>query len=223
MKHLIIGILGIIFFQNARSQDVAFVPNLQYQLEYGPLFESPAVDTTAVTPKRKLLPDNMSLMERSLWGESGLFRSVGLAAPLTPEVRKSELGLRRTMLSIHQIGGFVTLGLMISTVYYGQLVLNGHRQYLPRHKAFVAATIVSYTATGLLSVMSPPPLIRRDEISTTTIHKTLAWVHFLGMVVTPIIGKTIKHSSNINMAHYHQVSAYITTGALAASMIVVTF
>jgi hypothetical protein len=66
-------------------------------------------------------------------------------------------------------------------------------------------------------------LIRRDEFSTTTLHKSLAWIHFAGMIVTPILGNTIKRSTNINMGHYHQVSAYITTAALAASMITMTF
>lgn len=224
MKPILALASVLILFVTAQSQEIPSAIPLQDQLVYGPMEGSGVADSVVSTPKRKLLPDNMSFMERSLWSENGLFRKIGLASsPLTPEVRKSELGLRRTMLSVHQIGGFVTLGLMISAAYCGQEVLNGNRQYLRAHKALVTATIISYSATGILSVTSPPPLIRRDEFSTTTVHKALAWVHFLGMVVTPIIGSTIKHSSNINMAHYHQISAYVTTGALAASMIIVTF
>ncbi len=186
-------------------------------------------DTLHIEPlhtigKRSLLPEHMSLMERGLWGESGLLRTVGLASPLTPEVRKGELTLRRTMLSIHQVGGFITLGLMGTTVYYGQQVLNGRYDLLPRHKTFITATIISYSATALLAVLSPPPLIRRDEVSTTTIHKALAWVHFAGMVATPILGRLIHNSSDYyRSAHFHQVSAYITTAALAASLLVITF
>jgi hypothetical protein len=130
------------------------------------------------------------------------------------------------MLTMHQIGGFVTLGLMATTVYYGQQSLNnpGIRTYRRYHQGFVAATIASYSATGLLAVLSPPPLIRRDEVSTTTIHKTLAWVHFVGMVVTPILGASLRRSFKYDqLARFHQVSAYVTTGALAASLIVVTF
>jgi hypothetical protein len=79
--------------------------------------------------------------------------------------------------------------------------------------------------TGLLSVLSPPPLIRRDETSTTTIHKTLAWVHAAGMILTPILGLAInKRGTSISdKAHYHQIAAYITTAVFAASMIIITF
>jgi hypothetical protein len=184
-------------------------------------------DQTLPPPvKPKLLPDNMSFMEKGLWGENGFFRGIGIASPLTPEVRKSELGLRRTMLSLHQIGGFVTLGLMATTVYYGQKYLNNaQRSDRDMHQTFVLATIISYSATALLSVLSPPPMIRRDEVSTTTIHKTLAWVHVAGMILTPILGAAISRrgASYYEQARVHQISAYITTAVFAASMIVITF
>ncbi len=185
--------------------------------------------------KPKLLPDNMSFMEKAVWGESGILRSIGIASPLTPEVRKHELEVRRTMLTMHQIGGFLTLGSLIGTVYFGQKSLNdpytGQRQdpYRKAHQTFVTTTIALYGATGLLAVFSPPPLIRRDEMSTTTIHKTLAWLHFAGMVLTPIIGNTILKRgpvgryTDLNQARFHQISAYATTAVFAASMIVVMF
>lgn len=177
-------------------------------------------------PKPRLLPDNLSLMERVLWGEDGLVRSIGIASPLTPEVRKHELDVRRTMLTMHQIGGFVTLGSMLTTAYFGQRYLDkGLRRDRDLHQAFVATTLISYGLTAALSVLSPPPLIRRDEFSTTTLHKTLAWVHFAGMIVTPLLGSAIEHSRGGNYfdrARYHQVSAYITTAVFAASLIVIT-
>ncbi len=183
-----------------------------------------AADTFARPVKPKLLPDNISFMERTLWGEHGLMRSVGLASPLTVESRKHELSLRRTMLTAHQIGGFVTLGLMGTAAYFGQQVLNGRNDLRGAHKSFVLATIISYSATGALAIFSPPPLIRRDEFSTTTLHKTLAWVHFAGMIVTPLLGAAInRHSDYYHRAHLHQVAAYITTATLAVSMIVMTF
>jgi hypothetical protein len=192
------------------------------------------IDVTAITeedtiqppPRRKLLPDKLSFVERGLWDETGLMRKIGIAGPLTPESRKRELTARRTMLTIHQIGGFVTLGLMTSAVYCGQQLLNGRRQFRNLHQGLVVGTIASYSVTGLLAALSPPPLIRRDEVSTTTIHKTLAWVHFVGMVVTPILGATLHHTHTLNYdqtARFHQVSAYITTAALAASLVVITF
>ncbi len=192
---------------------------------------APAVDTIPAAPPPamqrsapKLLPDNISFMERTLWGEHGLFRSVGLASPLSVESRRSELSLRRTMLTAHQIGGYVTLGMMGTAIYFGQKVLDGRNDLRGTHKTFVAATIGAYSLTALLSVLSPPPLIRRDEFSTTTLHKTLAWVHFAGMVVTPILGSMInRHADYYTRAHTHQVAAYITGATLALSMVVMTF
>jgi hypothetical protein len=114
---------------------------------------------------------------------------------------------------------------MGATVYFGQKVIDGHREYRRNHQYFETATIISYSATGLLAIVSPPPLIRRDEVSTTTIHKTLAWVHVAGMIITPILGGMLKHrnSTNYQSEHIHQISGYLTTAVFAASMIVVTF
>ena len=78
----------------------------------------------SVVRRPRLQPENLGFFERNLWSENGLFRSMGIAAPLTPESRKSELKLRRTMLVAHETSGFVTLGLMLTTVYYGQRVIN---------------------------------------------------------------------------------------------------
>jgi hypothetical protein len=171
----------------------------------------------------RLLPNNMSFMEKGLWGETGFLRSSGLASPLTPQSRASELSLRRSMLSIHQIGGFVSLGMMMSAAYTGQKIIDGNPGYRSYHKGFVAATITTYSITGLLAILAPPPLIRRDEISTTTIHKTLAWVHAVGMIITPILGASIGRHSDLKREHVHQFAGYITTAVFAASMITVTF
>ncbi len=224
MKHIVLSIVVVaLFIQVLQAQEYTYLPSLKDQLLYGPL--ELQIDSLPQAPKRKLLPDNMSFMEKGLWGEDGIFRSIGLAAPLTPESRKSELALRRTMLTAHQIGGFVTLWSMITAVYFGQLLINnGDRGYRKNHQIFVTTTIISYSATGLLAVLSPPPMIRRNEMSTTTIHKTLAWVHFAGMVLTPIIGLSVKrHGTISDVAHFHQASAYITTAALATSLIIITF
>jgi hypothetical protein len=187
--------------------------------------DSAKVDSGFQPIKARLLPENISFMERGLWGESGFFRKIGIASPLSPETRKSEIALRRTMLTAHQIGGFVTLGLMAGAVFTGQKIIDGRESYRSAHQGFIVATIGSYSATALLAVLSPPPLIRRNEVSTTTIHKTLAWVHFVGMVVTPILGAAIsrRSASYSDQAHVHQVSAYITTGTFALSMIVLFF
>jgi hypothetical protein len=218
----------LIFTTLLRSQEIASETFFQDPSFLLP--DSAKIDSLPTIPKHSLLPSNMSFMERGLWGESGILRGIGLASPLTPETRKSELSLRRTMLTMHQIGGFITLGLMGTTAYFGQKTLDNYynysrfRDFRRTHQTFITASMISYSATGLLAILSPPPFIRRDEVSTTTIHKTLAWVHFVGMVVTPIIGASLRHSTNeLQLARYHQIAGYITTAALAASMIIITF
>jgi hypothetical protein len=143
MKHIVLTIIVAVFsLELLQAQEYAYVPDLKDQLIYGPL--ELQIDSLPQAPKRKLLPDNMSYMEKGLWGENGIFRSTGLASPLTPESRKSELSLRRTMLIAHQIGGFVTLGSMITACYFGQLLINnGDRGYRKNHQIFVTTTIIS--------------------------------------------------------------------------------
>ena len=212
---------------SAKEFSAARIPSqfdLQGQLIAGSAV-SPGADSVVSTPRTRLLPANLSIMERAVWGEDGFVREIGLEPPLTPDERRSELSLRRTMLTTHQIGGFVTLGLMGGAVYFGQKIIDGHPEYRRNHQYWVTATIISYSATGLLAILSPPPMIRRNEFSTTTLHKTLAWIHVAGMIITPILGGMIQRRSKNAMQseRVHQVSAYLTTATFAASMIVVTF
>ncbi|MDX2130292.1 MAG: hypothetical protein SFU91_14755 [Chloroherpetonaceae bacterium] len=202
-----------------------------------PISSSPT-DSSEVPKRLKLLPANMSLGERALWGESGLFRSLGFAE-LTPTARKSELEFRRTTLSLHQISGFLTLALFIPTLYFGQSRINDLNRaqtdfsFFPNnntasiHRAFAMATFASYMTTALLSVLSPPPLIRRDEWSTISTHKLLSWIHFIGMLATPVLIKLSLDATSLeaqkNLRTAHQITAYTTFAALSLSMIVITF
>jgi hypothetical protein len=225
MKHVFL--FAAITALSIRAAEAQEIPS-QFDLRNQFLFatgDTPPADSVMQAPKQRLLPNNLSIMEKGLWGESGVLRGIGVVPSLTPEERKSELSLRRTMLTAHQIGGFVTLGLMGSAAYFGQKIIDGQVGYRRNHQIFVTATIISYTATGLLAVLAPPPLIRRDEVSTTTIHKTLAWVHVAGMILTPILGGMVRRrtGSSMQTARFHQIAAYATTATFAASMIVVTF
>ena len=187
--------------------------------------DSSRVDSLPLPLKRRLLPDNLSIVERGIWDETGLVRTWGILPPLTPPERRYELGIRRTMLTSHLIGGFVTLGLMTSAVYFGQRSIDNRESRSLRndHQTFVTLTIISYSATGLLALLSPPPSIRRDETSTTSIHKALAWFHVAGMILTPLLAPGGRTTKVDQQARFHQISAYITTATFAASMIVITF
>ncbi len=225
MKHILLfAAVAALTFQAVEAQEIPSQFDLRNQFLFAS-GDSPAADSVTQPPKQRLLPNNLSIMEKGLWGESGVLRGIGLAPSLTPEERRSELSLRRTMLTAHQIGGFVTLGLMGGADYFGQKIIDGQIGYRRNHQIFVTATIISYSATGLLAVLSPPPLIRRDEVSTTTIHKTLAWVHVAGMIITPILGGMIRSrsGSSVQSERFPQIAGYFSTAAFAASMIVVTF
>ncbi len=225
MKHILLfAAVAALTIQAAEAQEIPSQFDLRNQLLFAS-GDSPAADSVTPPPKQRLLPNNLSIMEKGLWGESGVLRGIGLVPSLTPEERRSELSLRRTMLTAHQIGGFVTLGLMGGADYFGQKIIDGQTGYRRNHQIFVTATIIAYSATGLLAILSPPPLIRRDEVSTTTIHKTLAWLHVAGMIVTPILGGMIRRRSGsvVQAERFHQIAGYVTTATFAASMIVVTF
>ena len=191
--------------------------------------EGSATDDSTIArsplPRSRLLPENMSFVERGIWGEEGLVRTTGLLPALTPPERRDELKIRRTMLTAHLVGGIVTFGLMASAVYFGQRTIDhlDSRGLRNDHQTFVTLTIISYSATGLLAILAPPPVIRRDETSTITVHKTLAWIHVAGMIVTPFLAKG-KHISGVDsQLRIHQISAYATTATFAASMIAITF
>lgn len=179
-------------------------------------------DTTSIS----LLPNKLSILEKALWGERGLFRITGLA-PLTPQAREKELKLRRTMLSIHQLGGFTTLGLMLVSAYYGKKVFDGDYSAVNKHRSLVRVTIASYTLTALLALTSPPPLVRREKgEGSLSLHKTLAWIHGAGMIATAVLGRQVRESETIDdynrLKKIHMGVAITTFTALASAMIVIT-
>ncbi len=195
-----------------------------------PLKSEPlSLDSAAAFP---LLPEVLSPGEKIMWGRHGLFRITGLY-PLTEASREKEMGLRRGMLTVHELAGFATLASMIATATYGQLTLNGYSSLGDTHKTLAGITIGAYFFTAAMSLLSPPPLVRRNEWNTVSIHKGLAIVHFTGMILTPVLagGVAMKErgagTSKLTIDHdkalIHQVSGYITTVAFAGAMVAVTF
>lgn len=174
--------------------------------------------------KRRLLPKNISLMERAFWGENGIFRATGIAA-LTPESRKEELEVRRTMLTMHQVAGIATLGLMIATVVVGQRYVDGDFTLYDTKRRLGNATVFAYMTTAGFSLFAPPPAIRRDEWNSISTHKLLALIHFTGMIITPILANRIASpNGDYNQkVSVHQTAAYITTAAFSASIISLAF
>ena len=191
-------------------------------------FSNPADDSLLFAgtelPEQPLLPEKMGFVKRAFWGEHGLMRKLKIS-PLTPEGRQKELRTRHTMLKIHQFMGIVTLDGMIATIYFGQQIKNGKYEYAKQMDTYGLITVGCYAATGLLQLLSPPPLIIRKAKggwSSIKIHRRLAYIHFTGMLLTPALGIYLKHNGYDSIA-YHQTAAYITTAALAGAMVVMTF
>jgi hypothetical protein len=167
-----------------------------------------------------LLPSRLGPMERLLWGEHGAMRYLGM--PLTGENREKEIFLRRGLLTAHQVGGFLTLGVMTATAVTGQMMINDpERDLHERKELLVGATLFSYFTTALLAAVTPPPMHRRDQWSSISWHKLLATVHFTGMIVTPILGERIE--GDLDRQRLHQYAGYATLAAFTGAMIVVTF
>lgn len=175
------------------------------------------------TPEQ-LLPQKMGFVKKAFWGEHGVMRSLKIS-PLTPEGRQKELRTRRTMLKIHQFMGIATVACMATTIYFGQQIKSGNYEYVPKMDAFGVSSAVLYGTTALLELLAPPPLIIRKAQSgwsSIQVHKTLSYIHFTGVIMTVASGRYIMKNGYDKLT-IHQVSAYLTTAALAGAMIVMTF
>ena len=164
-----------------------------------------------------LLPNRMIFTQRALWGNNGLLRKVGIF-PLNVEQREKELKLRRSMLKIHQVIGYLTLAGMVTQGFLGgKLYNNWERGLYNTHKTVGNLTSISYFTGAGLSLFAPPPLINKKTkgLSSIKAHKYLASVHFSAMLATNIF-------KNRNQ-QIHKISAYTAVGSFAAAVLVFNF
>ena len=172
-----------------------------------------------------LLPDHMLFTQRAVWGKKGLVRLFG-GTELTLERREKELRIRRSMLKLHTVMGFVTLAGFVAQGILGSQLYNAqgerYTQLRNWHEATAMAINISYASTALLSFTAPPPAVgQRRGISTIKLHKYLAILHTAGMIATNILASKIRE--DYTMKPYHRAAAYTTFGAFAASIIVLKF
>ena len=175
------------------------------------LFNSLRQETTK---DESLLPNRMIFTQRALWGNNGLLRKAGIF-PLNVELREKELKLRRSMLKIHQIIGYLTLAGMVTQGFLGgKLYNNWERGLYNTHKTVGNLTSISYFTGAGLSLFAPPPLINKKTkgLSSIKAHKYLASVHFSAMLATNIF-------KNRNQ-QIHKISAYTAVGSFAAAVLV---
>ena len=164
-----------------------------------------------------LIPKRMIFTQRALWGNKGLLRKFGIF-PLNVEQREKELKLRRSMLKIHQIIGYLTLAGMVTQGFLGgKLYNNWERGLYNTHKTVGNLTSISYFTGAGLSLFAPPPLINKKTkgLSSIKAHKYLASVHFSAMLATNIFKKRNQQ--------IHKLSAYTAVGSFAAAVLVFKF
>ena len=164
-----------------------------------------------------LIPKRMIFTQRALWGNKGLLRKFGIF-PLNVEQREKELKLRRSMLKIHQIIGYLTLAGMVTQGFLGgKLYNNWERGQYKTHKTVGNLTSISYFTGAGLSLFAPPPLINKKSkgLSSIKAHKYLASVHFSAMLATNVFKKRNQQ--------IHKISAYTAVGSFAAAVLVFKF
>lgn len=182
-------------------------------------------DFVAVDVPGDSLPAGMPLITRAFWGRRGLVREVGLA----PEHRRQELRLRRRMLQWHQRLGLATLGAMTAQMVTGQLVYGNpaeHYQDLqPLHRTLGYTTFGLYTVTAGLSLGAPPGRRYGGGVSSITIHRYLAVIHFAGMLAQPWLGRASARAGSPEeydrMLRAHLYVGWAAYGAFAASALTI--
>jgi len=157
------------------------------------------------------------------------------AASLQRQARiQSEITRRRTLLRLHQIGGFATLATMTATVVLGQLNYidkygggGDVGTYRTPHRlvAYTAAGV--FAATGILAVIAPNPFDKPLRLDTATLHKASMIVAAAGMATQIVVGiLTAGKEGTVaqrDFAVAHQIVGYTTLAATAAGFLVLTF
>ena len=160
-----------------------------------------------------LLPERMLFTQKLLWGEKGLMRKTGLS-PLNRKQRVKELKWRKSMLTVHQALGYVTLAGMITQGVIGGKLYNGNYNLKDTHEALGNFVTATYFTGAALSLFSTPPLLsaRKEGLSGARAHKWLATVHLSAMIATLHYKERDKS--------LHRASAYTAVGAFATATLV---
>jgi hypothetical protein len=150
------------------------------------------------------------------------------------EALMRQLGRRRTMLQLHQYGGYATMATLTVAVVLGQL------NYLDKYggggdtgRWMTPHTIAAFTAagvfatTGVLAILAPSPLEKRARLDTVMLHRIAMIVATAGMVTQivlgPIIGSKEGQLSQRDFALAHQIVGYTTLLATYTGFLVLTF
>jgi hypothetical protein len=128
---------------------------------------------------------------------------------------QARLDKRSHMLKIHQRLGLITTLPMLATVITGSMAGGKTTSSSGRdlHAALGSVTTGLYLTTAYFSIFAPrvPGTTTRGSIR---LHKTLAWIHGPGMILTPILGVMAYQQRNRGERVHGIASAH---GAVAAT------
>jgi len=169
------------------------------------------------------LPEGMPLSKRLLWGPNGVVRVVGLA----PESREEELRLRRDMLQWHQRVGLATWLAMTAQTVIGARMYNdlpgSYQRYRKTHKRLGYGTFALYSTTAALQLAAPPARSYDDGITNISVHRALSYVHFAGMMATPLLGASATRANSPEAYQKaldrHRVVGWVTYAAFSGAIL----
>jgi hypothetical protein len=124
----------------------------------------------------------------------GSSSEIAAAAAPSPELEQS-VGMRRTMLTVHQTLGIGLTGLMGATMVTGQLNYLDRfggpstARYQSSHAFLATATLATFAGAGLLAFFAPVPLEKKsDGIDRVAVHKWSMIGATVGMVAEGTLG-----------------------------------
>jgi hypothetical protein len=145
---------------------------------------------------------------------------------------QARLDKRTHMLKVHQELGLITTAPLLATVItsFGAKPKRGtpgSASGTDLHAALGYLTTDLYFTTAYFAIRAPkiPGTPTRGPIR---VHKTLAWIHGTGMILTPILGTIAFDQLNRGekvhgIAKAHSAVAVVTAGAYGAAIISVSF
>jgi len=147
---------------------------------------------------------------------------------------ENQVKLRRGMLLWHQALGIATWVGLGATEVVGQLELSDKYggggdsgRYLVPHEALALTTAALFAAVGTLGLLAPTPYKRPFKLDTTTLHKIAMSVATAGMLAQVALGfLAASREGQLDQRTFaaaHQISGYVTLGAMSVGAVVLVF
>lgn len=141
---------------------------------------------------------------------------------------QARLDRRAHMLKMHQRFGLITLAPMVATIAVSGLAAGKKSTATGRdiHGGLGAVTADMYFMTAYYAIRAPrvPGTATRGQIR---LHKSLAWIHGPGMILTPILGAMAysqeNHGEKVHgIAQAHTTVATVTYAAFGLAIVSVS-